>query len=153
MPTPIISETGNLPAGVNYEAGNGDGVIAGIPTVTGTFPVLLSADNGTGNVVTQSFNLVVDGLTITSTSPLPSATKGVSYTPYQLTATGGTLPLTWGHVGSLPKGIVVSKAGVISGKPTVAGTYTITIKCTDDSKKYKVKDQVATATFQLTVAP
>jgi prepilin-type N-terminal cleavage/methylation domain-containing protein len=45
------------------------------------------------------------------------------------TATGGSLPYTWSSV-NMPPGLVVSSTGVISGKPTVKGTYTtyLTVK-------------------------
>jgi hypothetical protein len=49
-----------------------------------------------------------------------------------LAATGGTTPYTWSlSSGTLPAGLTLSAAGVISGTPTTPGTYTITVKVTD----------------------
>jgi Putative Ig domain len=47
-----------------------------------------------------------------------------------LKATGGIAPYTY-KVRSLPKGLTSTPAGVISGKPTKAGTKTVSITVTD----------------------
>jgi hypothetical protein len=50
---------------------------------------------------------------------LPNATLKTAYTPFQLTATGGNGSYTWLlQQGSLPAGMSLSKAGVLSGTPT-----------------------------------
>ena len=113
-PTPTITEIGNLPTGVTFSGG----VLSGTPTQLGSFPILFTANNGVGGPVTQNFTLVVDGLTITTTSPLPRATIGAAYnggSGVQFQAVGGKLPLKWGKSGKLPKGLKISKAGLLSG--------------------------------------
>lgn len=66
--------------------------------------------------------------TITSASPLPSATVGLVYNQ-TLTATGGFTPYTWSLAsGTLPAGLSLSPTGVISGLPTTASTLTFTVK-------------------------
>jgi streptogramin lyase len=68
---------------------------------------------------------------ITTTS-LPGGTSGVAYTAQQLTASGGTLPLTWSvSAGSLPNGMNLSSAGVLSGTPTASGTFNFTVQVVD----------------------
>ncbi|HKA23011.1 MAG TPA: putative Ig domain-containing protein [Blastocatellia bacterium] len=67
------------------------------------------------------------------TSALAGGTVGSSYTQ-TLSATGGTLPYTWSLVaglGTLPPGLNLSGAGVISGTPNTEGTYSFTVKVTD----------------------
>jgi hypothetical protein len=54
-PTPRTAESGKLPKGVKFKGG----VLAGTPTVTGTFPITITATNGIGNPAVQSFTLKV----------------------------------------------------------------------------------------------
>jgi len=71
-------------------------------------------------------------LTILTTT-LAGGTVGSSYTQ-TLSATGGSLPYTWSLVaglGTLPPGLNLSGAGVISGTPNTEGTYSFTVKVTD----------------------
>ena len=72
-------------------------------------------------------------LTVT-TSSLAGGTVGASYSQ-SLNASGGTPPYGWSLVagtGSLPAGLSLSGAGVISGTPTAAGTSNFTVKVTDN---------------------
>ncbi|MGA9134779.1 MAG: Ig domain-containing protein, partial [Candidatus Sulfotelmatobacter sp.] len=71
------------------------------------------------------------GLAITSAS-MPSGRLGVNYSA-TVNATGGNEPYTWKAIsGTLPTGLALDPAdGIISGKPTQAGTYTFQIQVTD----------------------
>jgi hypothetical protein len=79
------------------------------------------------------------GLRITTTS-LPTGSKGHAYSA-TLSAAGGTAPYKWGHKKStpLPGGLTLSTSGVISGKPTVKGTFTVTFKVKDSATPTKDK--------------
>jgi hypothetical protein len=77
---------------------------------------------------------VVPPPTITTTS-LSTATLNAAYSA-TVTATGGLLPLSWSiTAGALPTGLSLAPSTTdtvqITGKPTVAGTYTFTITVTD----------------------
>jgi hypothetical protein len=64
--------------------------------------------------------------TITTTT-LPNGTVGTFYS--QTLAATGTTPITWTvESGSLPTGFSLSTAGVISGTPTVSGTFNFTVR-------------------------
>lgn len=63
------------------------------------------------------------------TATLPGATVGTAYPALTLAAAGGTAPYTWDVTG-LPAGITHA-VGVISGTPSAAGTFSVTIKVTD----------------------
>jgi hypothetical protein len=146
VPKPKVTESGALPAGVTFTGT----ALKGTATVTGTFPITLTATNGIGNPAVQSFSLKVTPPPpkITTTS-LPSGSPGVAYTPTTLKATGGTAPYKWSATG-LPKGLTLGSGGVLKGTPAqtvTAGTYPIAIKATDSS----VPVQTATATLNLTI--
>ncbi len=50
----------------------------------------------------------------------------------QLSASGGTAPYTWTGSG-LPTGLSLSTSGLISGTPTTAGTYTVSVTAKDST--------------------
>ena len=71
-------------------------------------------------------------LTITTTS-LAAGSIGAAYSQ-TLAATGGTTPYTWAVAsGTLPAGLTLSGAGVISGTPTASATVSVTFRATDSA--------------------
>jgi hypothetical protein len=59
-PTPSLSESGTLPAGVTFtDEGNGTALITGTPTGPGTFPFTITASNGISPNAVQPFTLTV----------------------------------------------------------------------------------------------
>jgi|GEM_PF-477428 len=70
------------------------------------------------------------GLTV-ATPALPGGTVGAAYNA-TLAVTGGIPPYTWSVLaGSLPAGITLSAAGVLSGTPTAQGTGSFTVRVKD----------------------
>ena len=69
------------------------------------------------------------------TSTLPSGQVGVQYPPTTLISAGGTAPITWAPVNpaQMPNGLTLSPGGVISGLPSVAGTFAFSARATDSS--------------------
>jgi len=66
-----------------------------------------------------------------ATTTLPGGYVGLSYSQ-TLQATGGSGSYSWSIAPeSLPPGLSLSAAGVISGTPTTTGTYTFTVQVTD----------------------
>ena len=83
-----------------------------------------------------------------TTTTLPDAFVPVTYSA-QLAAQGGTPPYTWSvSAGALPPGLSLSAAGLISGAPTVTGSYSFTAQVTDGA----APPAHATAPFSITVA-
>lgn len=125
---------GTLPAGLTLSAG---GVITGTPTVAGTFSFTVTASDSSApqEVFMQTLSIVVapqKPLVITSTS-VPNGYVGANYS-FQLTASGGLGNRTWSvSAGTLPAGLVLTAAGVISGTPQYLQNSTFTVMVTDSS--------------------
>ncbi|MDX2111304.1 MAG: putative Ig domain-containing protein [Verrucomicrobiota bacterium] len=118
---------GSLPNGLILSSA---GVLSGTPTAAGTFTGTVTASNGTDPNATQAFNIAITAPssppTITSTPPV-GGSVGVAYSTHTYTASG-TTPVTFSvTAGSLPTGLTLSSAGVLSGTPTAAGTFTGTV--------------------------
>jgi alpha-tubulin suppressor-like RCC1 family protein len=66
-----------------------------------------------------------------ATTELPTANREAPYEA-QLEATGGTPPYSW-STADLPPGLSASSAGEISGTPSAAGAYDVSLTVTDDA--------------------
>ncbi|HEY5196811.1 MAG TPA: putative Ig domain-containing protein [Solirubrobacteraceae bacterium] len=122
--------SGSLPAGISLSP---DGVLSGTPTAVGTASFTVSVTDANGQSATQAASLsVADGVRATGTAP-PQADVNVAYS-YTAGATGGTAPYTWSiNAGSLPAGLTLSAAGVLSGTPTLAGSYPFSVNVIDQN--------------------
>ncbi len=126
--TPIPT-VGSLPPGLVLSTG---GLIAGTPTATGTSNFTVKVTDSLGDAATGSFSITINASIVVTPPSLPVGVVNVAYPSTTLAATGGTSPYTWVvTVGSLPAGMGLSTAGVISGTPTAAGTSNFTVKVTD----------------------
>ena len=96
---------------------------------------------------TAAYDDITPTITTSGATPLPAAKIGEAYTT-TLTASSGGATVAWSLASgsSLPPGLTLSPAGVISGTPTTAGTYTFTIRATNGSAS-------STVTLTLTVSP
>ncbi|WP_198665920.1 MULTISPECIES: putative Ig domain-containing protein [unclassified Sphingomonas] len=127
---------GALPAGVTLST---SGTLSGTPIGSGTFNFTVTATDsttGTGAPYTgsRSYALTITAPTVTLTPAMISAgTAGVAYSE-TLTASGGTPTYTYAvTAGALPAGLTLSTGGTLSGTPTAAGTFNVTITATDSS--------------------
>jgi hypothetical protein len=94
-------------------------------TVTVT-AVLQSDTSKTGSATVT----IVPSLTMTTFS-LPSAFVGYAYSA-TLQSNGGTPPFAWNVTGgTLPPGLALDSAGVISGTPTATGDSSFTVQVSD----------------------
>ncbi|MEK7201951.1 MAG: putative Ig domain-containing protein [Patescibacteria group bacterium] len=159
--------SGSLPNGLALSTTTG--VITGTPNPptaghTYNFTVTVT-DSATPIIGTASQPLSIfvidDQIVITTTTPLPDATVGVSYNPGvllpggQLKADRGVDPAmpcscTWTIIsGGLPNGMSMSAGGKIDGTPTTAGVYSFLIRAAESSNLTNYAEK----TFSLTVSP
>jgi hypothetical protein len=76
-------------------------------------------------------NFFASPYVIVSTTALPGGTNGVAYNQ-TLAAFGGQPPYSWTNIsGALPPGLMLATNGVISGTPTISGTFDFTARVTD----------------------
>ncbi|HEY5849157.1 MAG TPA: DUF4347 domain-containing protein, partial [Lysobacter sp.] len=86
----------------------------------------------TSAAATASIDVAVATVTL-ATPSLPNANGGVAYRQ-NLAASGGTAPYTYRLTqGVLPAGLTLAANGELSGTPTIAGAFNITIGVTDSS--------------------
>lgn len=124
--------SGALPAGLVLSA---DGTVAGTPTAAGSFNVDITATDANGQSITQPYALVVAVPTVTlSPDTLPGATAGSPYSQ-QFTAGGGVPGYGYAiSAGALPAGLTLAPStGLLSGTPTVAGSFGFSITATDST--------------------
>jgi hypothetical protein len=146
--------SGKLPAGLTLSS---SGVLSGTPTVAGTFTFLINATDNTQPSLTgtQQYTITVNKAIIISPASLPVATVNDAFSK-TLTATGGsgtgyTFALASGS--SLPAGLTLSSAGLISGTPTASGKFTFTVVATDTNGATGTKTYTLTIDPALTISP
>jgi len=146
----LATGSGPLPTGLTLSSA---GAITGTPTAAGTFNFTAqAADSGTPQQkVTKAFSItIIQQLVITT--PATLATGSVT-TPYTVTlaSSGGTGAVTWALAtgSTLPGGLTLNAAGLLSGTPTTANTYHFSITATDSG----APPQTATVAFTLIITP
>jgi Carboxypeptidase regulatory-like domain/Putative Ig domain len=120
----------------------------GWDTMPGYYRVEASME-GCGNALSRPFEVPPPALGIVlelhcllrvDTTALPEATREVHYET-ALAASGASPPFKWKKSGKLPKGLKLSKAGVLSGtiktSKVAAGSYPLTFEVKDAAKREK----------------
>ena len=116
------------------------------------FAFTIQVRDETGTKDTESFSITINPpreLVITNQSDtLSPGTVGEFYCCGNLFADGGVPPYTWSQVGGeLTPGLELSESpGWITGTPTTAGTFTFTVRVTDD------RGATADRTFSITIS-
>jgi hypothetical protein len=156
--TTLTFAASGLPAGLNIASATG--AITGTPTASGTFPVDLTASDGTASSDPVRVSLTIDpaagpppppaNRAPTFTAPGPQS--GTVGTAYNLSLAGSAADadgdtLSFAATG-LPPGITLSAAGALSGSPTTAtgSPFTVNVTVSDG------KGGQATGSFQFTVS-
>ncbi len=124
-----FSVNGALPNGITLSP---EGLLAGVPTQTGSFPISILVTDANGCVGAGTYSLTINCAAITlSQAALPSGTVGAAYSQTFVAApAGGSYSYTL-TAGALPPGLSLNNAtGVVSGAPTQAGGFNFTITAT-----------------------
>lgn len=142
-PAPTVSiSAGSLPPGLSIDSSTG--TISGTPTTGGAYSFTVKAHNVCSPDATRAYTLVINQPPTLATSNPPAARVGGPYAGFTFTTTAGYPASTFSVTdGSLPSGMTLSSAGLLSGTPDVgtAGPYTFTVTATngiapDDSHQF-----------------
>lgn len=152
VPYNNFSATG-LPPGLTMDS---SGVISGTPTTAGAYTVVVTTTDSSGgngsytSTASVGLNIAAPSIVLSPNyGALTGAQAAVAYSGETITATGGITPHAFAVTsGSLPPGMMLSSAGVITGTPTGTGTYNFTITATDSSGN----SYTGAATYSITVA-
>jgi large repetitive protein len=137
-------QSGTLPSGLSLNTTTG--AITGSPNSPGTSTFTVRVTDALAQHADQALSLTVNaaGTLAITTASLPNGTVGAAYSQ-TLAATGGTAPYLWALAsGSLPPGLTLSTAGVMSGTPATSGSFTFSVLVADNAG--------GTATRQYTIA-
>lgn len=140
-PTKYIARAraaGQVVGSCEVPVGTNTCTITGLPT--GSYEITVVSANADGESAPAGpVRLVLEPLTITSSSPLADATVDATYTKV-LAVKGGEGPYAWSlDSGQLPAGLTLSPEGVVSGEPTSAGQETFTALVTDSQGRTTTK--------------
>jgi uncharacterized repeat protein (TIGR03803 family) len=143
-PYSFAATAGTLPTGLTLSTG---GVLSGTPTATGSFTFTVTATDSVGGAASKSLTVVINPVPSITTTALANGTIGVAYSQ-TISTTGGTgTPSFTTTAGTLPTGLTLSTGGVLSGTPTVLGTYSFTVTATDKT------GSAASQNYSVTIFP
>src|ERR1043166_6441520 len=129
--TPTFTTASTLPAGLSLSTA---GVLSGTPTQPGTFPIVVTVTDSNGCTGTgATYNLTINCQTISVTNP--GVNTGTVDAPFSqsVSQTSAHGSATFTTASTLPAGLPLSTAGVLSGTPTQPGTFPIVVTVTDSN--------------------
>src|SRR6266481_812499 len=149
--TPYSWTISGLPAGLTSASATPSAIISGITDHVGTFSITATVSDAESTPATMSVTLsltMMQAATLMiSTTMLPNGTVNSPYSA-TATATGGVTPYTWSVAsGTLPAGLALSSAGVISGTPTTSATSSFTVQATDAESPAQTSTQALSITI------
>lgn len=138
LPYRFSFSSGRLPPGLRI---TGEGLLTGTPTEAGLFEFYAAVDDSLDCQSPRSdglFFMRVHPDLIVATTSVPRATPGQ---PYQTTLVASPLefgwPVTWSvRSGTFPPGLSLSSGGVVSGTPTAAGKWAVTVRVQEQFRRY-----------------
>jgi hypothetical protein len=118
-----------LPTGLTLAT---SGLLSGLPTQTGTFPMTVTATDSNQCTGTANYTLTINCQTITVNLPGTNTGTAGLFFSQTFTQTGGlgTVNFTL-NAGTLPSGIGLAANGTLSGTTAQTGSFPLTVKATD----------------------
>ena len=146
-PAPVFTvSSGALPLGLALNAVTG--ALSGTPLAAGVSTFTVAAANLTSSVVSSSTTITVTSVPVfVLASPSSTGVVGTAYSSYTFSALAVPAPTFSVITGTLPAGLVLSSAGVLSGTPTTAGSSSFTVRATNSA------GAVDTGSLTITVSP
>lgn len=147
-----VAEGAAIPKGLTISTSGSTARLIGIPTEQGNYKFNLEASDSFKSTTSLPVELNVAPYSLAITEPTPDQLAGKYLEDFSITlnATGGRPPYYWAVVGKVPPGLSVKAlTGTLSGKPTAAGKFPVTIKVSD------VKNIIVSlnATIEITTSP
>jgi hypothetical protein len=140
-----ISETGSAGSSNFYTS-----TYSTPSSVNGSATAVVTVNSVHTPSATASVTIIINPALVITTTGLASDTVNTVYPTTTLTASGGTGAITWGYTGTLPTGLKLTTAGVLSGTPTVFGSFPITVSVTDSAVP---NPQTTTKNFTIVIFP
>jgi len=146
-----------LPVGLSLDAATG--IVSGTPAGTVSYPFAIGVTDSAAGYVEKGFTIELLPPLEIATAALPSGQQAVAYSS-SISASGGKPPYSYAlFAGVMPKGVVLSTSGTISGTAREAGAFAITIKVTEATGRTATKaftlnvDAAAAVSLNTTTLP
>jgi hypothetical protein len=156
-----LSIVGALPTGVSFtDNQDGTATLAGIPAPAtgGSYPLTITAGNGTAHDATQSFTLTVEQSPIITSTDTTTFTAGHSSSFTIVTSAGYPTDTALTLSGALPAGITFTDnsdgTATVSGTPgnTTGGSYPLTITAGNGNSPDSIQGFTLTVTQPVAIA-
>ena len=120
----------------------GNSTTVGIENAAGTVGIQYSFNEAAVNTTQAVLFTPATAAPLITTTSLPDGTTGVGYNQ-TVAATGGTTPYSWiTDSGTIPPGLSLTSGSpnaTVSGNPTTPGSYTFTLRVTDNGGQFDLQ--------------
>jgi hypothetical protein len=145
--------SGTLPSGLTLSSA---GILSGTVTTQGSYSFTVSATDSLGSTASHNYTITINPTLAFTTTALPDGDVSSTYAQ-TIAVAGGSGTYAYTVIsGTLPTGLSLSTAGVLSGTPTTPGTFTFTVNASDTlrgtaSESYTVSSNLAIAILTTTL--